>query len=406
MHLASGSEDKTVRLWGVTTAGAELDLGDGQSGSIRTVAYSPDGRSLFSSNNSGIVQQYDTVTGDLGIFISCGTRQAESVAISPDSRRIATAGWSRVIRTWNAGTGVSEFILRGHKGWINTLAYSPDGQWIASGSVDKTMRLWDARSGTLGLLSSLIKAVVTVAFSPCGLEVVAGNEDGTIRVWDMGTGESRVTVNAWSDIEAVALQYLQLGKLLALTRKQGGCVELWNEGGVEPLFTQGEGPLFTQGDLIRTAALSSCGQWISIVRNKAVQLWSPVLRDSVQRWECVLVIQDFLREINSIAWRPNALEFVASSEAGCVQAWRLVEKSSGGFSARLIWRKGQSTFAATDAVIIDTVNLSEMNQRLLKQRGAKDGLVSSYAISDGNRHELFDDNVRRISDEVQDEIRV
>ena len=46
--LASGSDDKTVKLWNMTT-GQEIRTLNGHSGLVRSVALSPDGKTLANS---------------------------------------------------------------------------------------------------------------------------------------------------------------------------------------------------------------------------------------------------------------------------------------------------------------------------------------------------------------------
>ncbi|KAG0281993.1 hypothetical protein BGZ97_009182, partial [Linnemannia gamsii] len=116
----------------------------------------------------------------------------------------------------------------------------------------------------------------------------------------------------------------------------------------------------------------------------SVWLWKAVSRDAVVEWRRVLVIREFFEGVARVAaidWKPNALEFAIATEAGCVQTWRLVDETSEGFSARLLWSLGQTGFVATDAVIVDVVGLSTTNQGLLKQRGANDGSPPSKITS-------------------------
>ncbi|MBI1953628.1 MAG: GNAT family N-acetyltransferase [Candidatus Omnitrophica bacterium] len=68
---------------------------------------------------------------------------ARSVALSPDGRTIATGRIEGEIHLWEVGTGKKKAILEGHTGEVSALAFSPDGKRLASGSRDATVRLWD-----------------------------------------------------------------------------------------------------------------------------------------------------------------------------------------------------------------------------------------------------------------------
>ena len=70
------------------------------------------------------------------------TGSVNSVAYSPDGRTLA-GGSDDTVRLWETNTGEHLRTLTGHTAWINSVAYSPDGSVLASGSDDGTILLWD-----------------------------------------------------------------------------------------------------------------------------------------------------------------------------------------------------------------------------------------------------------------------
>ncbi|KAG0293763.1 hypothetical protein BGZ96_002346 [Linnemannia gamsii] len=383
LQLASGGYDRTVRLWDITTAGVGLNLAANQSAQVVGIAYSQDGSSLITGSLSGTVQRYDGATGKSGPSYSCSFEFGK-IAISPDGRRIASAGYCNEIRTWNTDTGPDDYVLQGHKSWVMALAYSPDGQQIVSGSLDRTVRLWSACSGEPSLvLSGHIASVATVLFSPCGLQVVSGSWDGTIRVWNVGTGESRVVVDIGRFLGHVRIGFTPIGMLIAVQREGSNRVELWHEESLEAQHN-----LQHDGE-VGTISWSSCGQWIATDCSNSIWLWKLVTKDAMQEWELVLVIRDIIRSSSCFSWSPDALEFVAADLAGSLQAWKLVENPESGWCVRLKWSSGVTAFTATDASIVDAVGLNTMNRRLLKQRGARDGLLPTAESSNESQQETI-----------------
>ena len=68
-----------------------------------------------------------------------------SIAYSPDGNTIATGNDSEV-HLWDAATGTRKSKLTGHKNRVESVVFSPDGTTIATISMDGTMILWDVAS--------------------------------------------------------------------------------------------------------------------------------------------------------------------------------------------------------------------------------------------------------------------
>ncbi|KAI9037866.1 uncharacterized protein KD926_011569, partial [Aspergillus affinis] len=146
--LASGSDDKTVRLWDTATGALQQTL-EGHTDRAMSVAFSPDGRLLASGSDDATVRLWDTATGALQQTLEGHTNRVRSVAFPPDGRLLASGSNDETVRLWDPATGALQQTLEGHTHWVSSVAFSPDGRLLASGSNDKTVRLWDPATGAL-----------------------------------------------------------------------------------------------------------------------------------------------------------------------------------------------------------------------------------------------------------------
>jgi WD40 repeat protein len=70
-----------------------------------------------------------------------------SVAFSPDGKHVVSGLYNEIVRLWDVSTGAPLQTLKGYRSWVNSVAFLPDGKQVVSSSDNKTVRLWDAATG-------------------------------------------------------------------------------------------------------------------------------------------------------------------------------------------------------------------------------------------------------------------
>ena len=92
-----------------------------------------------------------------------------SVAFAPDGRTVISGTGDRTLRLWDVETGDSLRTFTGHSDWVRSVAFAPDGRTVISGSADNTLRLWDVETGdSLRTFTGHSDWVRSVAFARTG----------------------------------------------------------------------------------------------------------------------------------------------------------------------------------------------------------------------------------------------
>ena len=208
--LATGSTDKTVQLWNTTTGG-HLATFTGHINGITALAFLPDGSTLVSGSADGMIRFWNTQTqSPLSDHITGHTQSMQAATFFEDNSTLASVASNGIITFWDAKTSQKPTVqMAGHRDWLSTLAFSPDGTKLVSvgakGSTvlgpafpyaistwrsDHLIRLTDVRTG--GELATLQyrRGARELTFSPDG-ETVAFTGLGEIRLWNTRTGDEQ-----------------------------------------------------------------------------------------------------------------------------------------------------------------------------------------------------------------------
>ena len=160
----------------------------GHSEYVNSVAFSPDGKTLATGSRDKTVRLWNIETGEQRVigkhdnFVSC-------VAFSPDGRYVASGGWDNRIKQFDIikGDELSEGKFDKHTNYVLALAFSPNGRRLVSGSNDKTARNASVSTGASVVTTDLPNAVASIAFSPDGSHIVGACLDGKVYVWETAT---------------------------------------------------------------------------------------------------------------------------------------------------------------------------------------------------------------------------
>lgn len=159
--LVSGSSDKQVRIWHVES-GQCLKILSGHDGMVWTVAYSSsfsdskacDSKTynskapiIASGSSDKTLRLWDVQNGDCLRILKGHTNWIWSVAFSPQGHLLASGSADKTVKLWDIDNGRCLMTLVGHANVVRSLAFSPQGDCLASVSEDETIKLWDVETG-------------------------------------------------------------------------------------------------------------------------------------------------------------------------------------------------------------------------------------------------------------------
>ena len=118
----------------------------GEHGLLGKFMFSPDGRSILTTGLRELIS-WDVAAGHKLRTFTGHSGSVESIAISPDGKFALSGGADATVRLWDAATGKELRTFAGHTSIVEAVGFSPNGRFAVSGSNDATVRLWHVETG-------------------------------------------------------------------------------------------------------------------------------------------------------------------------------------------------------------------------------------------------------------------
>lgn len=179
--LAAASADKTVTLW--ETSGWKFDRAfNAHEGWVMKTAFSPDSSLLATAGADGEVKVWK-LTDRSSSTIQTGGGTVHSVLFSPDGKSLIFPNAANGIETVSTDTWTPEMIMGGHEDTITCMAVSPDGRYAASGDESGTILVRRMEDGSLSRrISSSPLIPLALAFSPDGKYLASARDARETRI--------------------------------------------------------------------------------------------------------------------------------------------------------------------------------------------------------------------------------
>ena len=208
---------------GLAPPGAETARIEGHTDHVNSLAVLPDGR-LASGSSDKTIRLWDIKTGIETARLEGHTDRVTAICLLSDWR-LASCSWDKTIRLWDVTTKSEEARLQGHADWVTALCLLLGGR-VASGSSDKTIRIWDiSKTAEVACLEGHTDWVTALCHLP-GQRLASGSKDTAIRLWSVSSGTEVAHLEGrWGPVSALCR--LSSGQLLS-AGPQDKAIRLWD----------------------------------------------------------------------------------------------------------------------------------------------------------------------------------
>ncbi|MGH8658856.1 MAG: hypothetical protein ACREV4_10410 [Gammaproteobacteria bacterium] len=366
--LATGSADKSIRLWEVAT-GRGQPLAGHLTG-VRAVTFSPDGKMLASSSADGTIRLWSVAArrpigqpffghaigatclafspnhdilavgfddGRISVW-NWATEQfigepivahddaVRSVAFSPDGKTLASGSEHRTVGLWNTETRqpVLKEPLQGPEKWSGSVVFSRDGKMLASGGcaqasenkcTEGKIRLWRNTGSWIPIEPPIFVPdadVGSVAFSSDGKTLASGSSGNSVRLWNISTGEAKDELLVGHDSELRSLAFSWDGKTLA-SGDRNGAIILWDIGTESRIRNR----LVGHGGAVLSVAFSpDNGTLASGSLDRTIRLWDVDTGQAIGR-----DLTGHSAAIEGVAFSPDGKKLASAGLDGMVMMW-------------------------------------------------------------------------------------
>lgn len=300
--IASGSLDKTVKLWSVN--GQKLKT-ISVNAEVKSIAFSPDGQLLAIGMNNGNLGLWNLAAEKLTI-IKAHQLTIYKVLFTPDGKKLVTGSFDGTAILWSQDGKKLVNFNRG-KDAVRGLAISPDGKRLATGGNNKKIEIWSLDGKKISNFEGQY-SVIAIAFSADSQTIAAASWDKVVKIWSID-GKDLLTLEGHQ--QAIwAIAWSPDGKILA-TGSLDNSVKLWQLQ--NPLLTVLRGHQLN----LTQAAISPNGKII------ATTGWDYVINIWQRNGKLLKSLKGHQNGITSVVFSPDGQYLATGSYDKTIKIWNI-----------------------------------------------------------------------------------
>ena len=139
--VASGSDDRTVKLWDIQDEKVIHSFND-HAGMISAVRFHPDGSCLATCASDKKIKIFDVRSRRLLQHYDAHQKGVNSVNFHSNGQYLISTSDDATVKIWDLRKGQIIYSLYGHEGSTTCADFSPLGDYIVTGGGDQNIVIW------------------------------------------------------------------------------------------------------------------------------------------------------------------------------------------------------------------------------------------------------------------------
>lgn len=240
----------------------------GHLGWVRSIAFDTSNEWFATGSADRTIKIWDSATGGLRLTLTGHIAAVRALAVSDRHPYLFSVGEDKTVKCWDLEHNRVVRNYHGHLSGVYCAALHPTLDVLMTGGRDSTVRVWDIRSRAQALMLAghrdTVNAVVTRAVDP---QVVSASADSTIRLWDLAAGRCQaVLTHHKRGVRALALH----SRLQSFASASADNIKSW--GLPQGTFARNFGDAH-DGGLVNALAVNDDGVLVSGGDDGRVRFW-------------------------------------------------------------------------------------------------------------------------------------